>query len=178
MWLLKKIIELQEDFWELKYAPDERVIWTTNPNMRPYIESSQLDNEDVAYIVAKTVWYFKRALWIKLSIIERFHVKRITQDTVQRFKDVFREFPDGTTHFSPMEFRDRVWSYLAEGSIILPDKMYVEVAQRMIFEAYSVPIELIRGCEMTFEIPRSELDYLSILQYRQKTPFTWEEYNK
>ena len=46
----------------MKKAPNDAVIWTTNPKFTDYISASEVDNTDVAFIAARTVQYFRRAL--------------------------------------------------------------------------------------------------------------------
>lgn len=119
-------------------ASNAGVSWTTNPKFIHYIEASEVCNEDVAFIGAQTVRYFRKKLLLNLSTIEKFHVKKITQDTIERFNYAFSDFPLSSRDFS----RDIWQKHFCNECVILPQKMYIEVVQRMIFEVYGVPIEI------------------------------------
>lgn len=38
------------------------VVWITNPKLRTYVQNSEIENEDVAFVVTKTIRYFKKTL--------------------------------------------------------------------------------------------------------------------
>lgn len=181
MGLLKQLIEEPTTLVSFKRITKGVRMITVHPMLNSYANSAELDRRDLAYIITKTVLYFKNCLWLSLSTIEKFHVRKFAEDTMMRIKGDFREiieiWPVLVLSQLPSSLKFRIL-YNTLLNRIKPVEIHLEIAQRMMTEVYCVPIEIMRDYEDTLQIPPHELDYLARLQHRLNNPFTGDDYQK